>query len=223
MRGSNGNMMLMNADGGDRTSFQPEALNLFTMSNCADRYILFDAFKGSELWRTDGDGNNPTRLADEVFDSDCSPDGKWVLYSSSRVAVGTKLHRLPVEGGRPTEVAMLPENAVYIGHLAISPDGEWMSYDYLQLKPEIVPKLAITTAASDLPVQVLTEPADAQGLQWSPDGKGLQYLLTRKGATNVWEQRLAGGEPKQVTNFTSGQIFDFAWTRDGKKLPLLIS
>ena len=57
-------------------------------------------------------------------------------------------------------------------------------------------------------------------LHWSPDQKGLQYLLTRNGATNVWEQPLAGGTPHQVTNFTSGRIFDFSWTRDGKQLLL---
>lgn len=45
-------------------------------------------------------------------------------------------------------------------------------------------------------------------------------VLTRKGASNVWEQMLAGGEPKQVTNFTSGRIVDFSWTRDGKTLLL---
>jgi len=42
----------------------------------------------------------------------------------------------------------------------------------------------------------------------------------RSGAINVWEQRLAGGEPRRVTNFSSGQIFDFSWTQDGKQLLL---
>jgi Tol biopolymer transport system component len=46
----------------------------------------------------------------------------------------------------------------------------------------------------------------------------VQYLLTRNGATNVWEQALSGGEPRQVTRFTSGLMFDFAWSPDGKKL-----
>lgn len=221
VRGSDGNLMLMNADGGERMPFQPEALNLFAMSNCAERYIVFDVYKvGSELWRTDAGGNNATRLADEVYDSDCSPDGEWVLYSSSTIAVGTAVYRLPIVGGSRTPVAMLPENALYIGDVAISPDGEWITYDYLQLKPEIVPKLAIAPAAGGLPVQVFSEPADAWRLRWSPNGKGLQYLRTRKGATNVWEQPLTGGQPRQVTSFTSGQIFDFSWTRDGKKLLL---
>jgi hypothetical protein len=46
-------------------------------------------------------------------------------------------------------------------------------------------------------------------LRWSPDGKGLQSLVTRDGITNIWEQPLAGGKPKQLSKFTSGLIFDF--------------
>jgi Tol biopolymer transport system component len=61
-------------------------------------------------------------------------------------------------------------------------------------------------------------PSGAGPPHWSPDGKGLQYLLTRKGATNVWEQPLTGGEPRQVTDFPSGRIFGFSWSHDGKEL-----
>jgi Tol biopolymer transport system component len=44
------------------------------------------------------------------------------------------------------------------------------------------------------------------------------FLLTRNRATNIWEQRLAGGAPVQVTHFPSGDMFAFAWSRDGKQL-----
>ena len=58
------------------------------------------------------------------------------------------------------------------------------------------------------------------GLRWAPSGKALDYLLTRNGATNVWELSLTGGAPRQITNFTSGRVFDFAWSRDGQQLLL---
>jgi len=56
--------------------------------------------------------------------------------------------------------------------------------------------------------------------RWSPEGHRLQYMLTQNGTTNIWEQPLAGGNPKQITKFTSGQIFDFNWTANGKQLLL---
>jgi hypothetical protein len=61
-------------------------------------------------------------------------------------------------------------------------------------------------------------PGGIDGLRWSPDREGLQYLLTRAGATNIWQQPLAGGEPNQLTKFTSGLIFDFNWSSDHTKL-----
>jgi len=69
-------------------------------------------------------------------------------------------------------------------------------------------------------VNVFVRPIGGQKLHWSPDQKSVQYLLTRHGATNVWGQPLTGGPPRPVTDFTSGHIFDFAWSRDGKQLLL---
>ena len=37
---------------------------------------------------------------------------------------------------------------------------------------------------------------------------------------NLWLQPLDGGKPKQLTNFTSDQIWNWAWSRDGKQLAL---
>ena len=57
-------------------------------------------------------------------------------------------------------------------------------------------------------------------MRWSPDQKGIPYVLTKKGASNVWQQPLSGGDPHPITDFTSEHIYNFAWTRDGKKLLL---
>ena len=57
--------------------------------------------------------------------------------------------------------------------------------------------------------------------RWAEDSAAVQYLLTRDGTSNVWRQKLTGGPPKQITNFKSGLIFDFSWSRDGKQLGLI--
>ena len=59
----------------------------------------------------------------------------------------------------------------------------------------------------------------AQGLpQWSPDSHGVDFVLTRGGATNVWRQPVPSGTLKQITNFPSGIIRSFNWSPDGKIL-----
>jgi Tol biopolymer transport system component len=78
--------------------------------------------------------------------------------------------------------------------------------------------MGVVPVSGDAAPRSFALPLGSAGLHWSPDGKGLQFLLTRNGATNVWEQPLSGAAIRQVTQFTSGEIFDFSWSRDGKQL-----
>jgi eukaryotic-like serine/threonine-protein kinase len=206
-------IVLMNRDGSERTLVRPGVRNLLSMSSCGDRYLVFDSSEDNKmrLLRADTDGSNPTVLSDHAFGSACSPDGKWVMY-----ALPSHLYRVPVDGGSPTEIANA--RAGIFG--AISPDGQWVVYAYQDPPPAATPKLAVVPATGGAITHVFTRPSGTSGLAWSPDEKGIQYLLTRNGATNVWEQPLAGGPPHQVTGFTSDHIFDFSWTRDGKDLLL---
>src|SRR5262249_44336876 len=55
-------------------------------------------------------------------------------------------------------------------------------------------------------------------VRWSPDGQAITYVVTSNGASNVWSQLVAGGAPKQLTDFGSNQIFGFDWSSDGKWL-----
>jgi Tol biopolymer transport system component len=54
--------------------------------------------------------------------------------------------------------------------------------------------------------------------RWALEGEAVEYALTRNGVSNIWQQKLSGGSPKQITNFESGLISDFEWSRDGKQL-----
>jgi hypothetical protein len=83
--------------------------------------------------------------------------------------------------------------------------------------------MAVLSLDGGAPARVLPVPGavfDQRALSWSANSKALQYLLTKNGAGNLWEQPLQGGKPKQLTTFTDGQIFGFSWTLDCKELLL---
>jgi len=205
-------LVLMNPDGSQRTPLLPDAHNFNRVTACGDRYIVFDSFTPTQidLLRADADGANPTKLGEQAFDSECSPDGKWVLYGT-----GKKYFRVPVEGGALQEFLSVPATS---GLTAISPDGKWIAYAFQEGSPVPVAKYGVIAIEGGAPARTFSLPRGAQGLHWSPDAKGLQFRLTRNGGTNIWEQPLLGGAPRQVTSFTSGLIFDFCWSRDGRQL-----
>ena len=208
-------LVSMNSDGSQRTVLIPQMQNYISRSSCGDRYLLFDSFESGRLHllRTDVDGGNPVKLADDISVSQCSPDGTWLAYAADTTS-GTKIYRMGIDGGTPTEVA----SARGGGMLSISPDGKFLAYAFQEGSPTPQLKMGIIAGTGGSPVQVLPLPSGAGIMRWSPDGKAVQYILTRKGAGNIWEQPLTGGDPHQVTNFASGLIFGWCWSRDGKNM-----
>jgi dipeptidyl aminopeptidase/acylaminoacyl peptidase len=55
---------------------------------------------------------------------------------------------------------------------------------------------AAPTAA---PRRLTRNPASDASPRWAPDGRGLYFLSSRSGSSQVWYLGLAGGEPQQVT------------------------
>lgn len=217
VRSRTSDLVLMNADGTQRTVPMPQVRNYSSMSTCGDHYLLFDNYTGtqSELVRTDPDGSNPTTLAPRVDGSVCSSDGTWLAYALTD-ASGTTIYRLPIEGGSPTQIA----SAFGGGDFDLSPDGKFVVYSFQEGKPVPAVKFAVISASGGPPLHVFPQPTGANSLHWSPDGKAVQWHMIRAGAANIWEQPLSGGPPRQVTHFTSGRIFDFSWSRDSKQLLL---
>jgi serine/threonine protein kinase/Tol biopolymer transport system component len=213
-RSADGDLWLINPDSGERTVLVPQAHNLRSISSCGDRYVVFDSYRDGkvELSRADADGSNGVKLAEDVRDSECSPDGKWIFYS-----IKDTIYRMPSEGGEGIKLVSVPVEAFLV---RVSPDGNQVAFGYQEGSPVPVVKLG-TVAATGGTFQFISQvPIGARTVRWAPSGKALQYRLTRNGASNIWEQPLAGGEPHQITKFSSGLIFDFAWSRDSKQLVL---
>jgi eukaryotic-like serine/threonine-protein kinase len=213
LKNEHNELVSMNPDGSERTVVIPQLLNYISRSVCGERYLLFDSYEGSklQLMRADPDGSNLVKLSDDVGTSECSPDGKWLIYQSHE-----KTYRLAVEGGTPTEIANAPGG----GDSVISPDGNFVAVSLQEGDPVPQLKVKVIPAHGGSAIQVFPLPSGVGNVRWSPNGKALHYVLTRNAASNIWEQPLSGGNPRQFTQFTSGLIFDFSWSKDGKQLLL---
>jgi eukaryotic-like serine/threonine-protein kinase len=230
-----GNLLSLSPDGSGSTQLTPNDHASWDPSVCGDgRYIVYSAYEQQKfgIWRIDADGSNRTRIADETFAASprCSPDGKWVIYLRGP---SWTLMRVIITGEKPPEMLTQSPAPGSRSVPAFSSDGKRIAYIGSSSSPVENPSSPSSSQPNQLkviafdggaPLQQFDWPVSA-GLffgspHWAPSGDAIDYVLTHNGVSNIWRQNLAGGAPKQITNFESGQIFDFDWSREGKQLAL---
>jgi DNA-binding winged helix-turn-helix (wHTH) protein/Tol biopolymer transport system component len=146
----------------------------------------------------------------------CSLRGDAVFYVTPDQP--QQVMRVPIEGGNPVTIAKIREGVLVT--LRISPDGNFLAYAFYNgSKPNTRLSLSVLRASDGGLVNAIEEAKlGAWDFYWSPDGKALDYVSAEDEWTDVWEKPLAGGEPKRITHFGSGEVSDFRWSRDGKRL-----
>ncbi len=166
------------------------------------------------IWKMKLDGSNPVRITEsEDYNPEVSHDGKWLLFDSWKS--GTRsLWRLQIDGKDTATLfcasATRPK---------ISPDGRFVLCRYYD-EAEKRDRMGLLSFPDGKLLSLFDLPltASANAFQWAPDGKSVHYVDTRKGISNVWAFDYAKNSTRQVSTFTSGRIFAFAWSPDGRNL-----
>ncbi len=130
-------------------------------------------------------------------------------------------YRVPIGGGTREPVfadrTLLPRQ---FRMRSVSPDGRWAVGVYSE-PPDA--GMAVVPVDGRGPVRRFTytyTPVDAFTTSWAPGGQAIEDLVFRDGAVNLWRFPLDGSSPRPVTTFTSEQIINYRWSRDGKTLGL---
>jgi eukaryotic-like serine/threonine-protein kinase len=215
-RAGNSDLWITEADGSNtRQLTHGEGLNLYPAVSPDGRTVVFTSTRtGAEtVWRMDLDGGNPVQLTRNglEFSPKITPDGKDVVYQS---LMRQGIFKVALTGGEPTE--LIPDFAF---EPSVSPDGKLLAV--AKVRPTGNNYLDILPLAGgpsirqfDLPVLAMS----GNPSSWTHDSRGLIYLDSRDGVSNLWLQPLAGGKPRQMTNFSSDRIYSFDWSKDGKQL-----
>jgi Tol biopolymer transport system component len=214
----------VNAAGGQPKPLTTEPSFLESVAAPPDgRYFVLSSNRArhSHLFRVERDGANLRQLTQgESFeiDSDCSPDGRWIVYASLPIVPDKiekyQLWKIPAEGGVPIRLTDSKADEP-----RFSPDGKWISY--VHWEEPVRYKLVIISADGGAPVKTFNALDSAvlnAGCRWTPDGQALTYIVTNKGVSNIWAQPLNGSPPYPLTNFNSGEIYNYDFAPDGQRL-----
>ncbi len=122
-----------------------------------------------------------------------------------------------IDGGALVRLTEQPANTPHY-----SPDGKYISY--ISTDKNGHEKLAIMSSRGGALIETFETVKDAElniGCHWTPDGQALIYISVQKGVGNLWLQPVGGdAAPRQLTDFKSGDIYNFAFSRDGTRIYL---
>jgi WD40 repeat protein len=199
-----------------RRQLTTHARDDFNPASSPDGTIVFasDRSGASGLWAMSDAGESSVRQLTNGGDSrpTISRDSSVVFQRGVIQSAPIELWRMPLTGGaavRLTEgVAIRP---------AVSPDGRLVAYYWLT--PERW-TLAVMPLNGGKPLQIfpLSPTHCGRTVRWSPDSQSLAYIDCADGVSNIWIHKLDGSPPRRLTDFGSGHITTFDWSRDGTQL-----
>jgi len=217
--GENLTIWVMNPDGSDQHQIGLQMPFVEELRATPDgHFFIFSARRNgfSHLYRIGTNGRDLKQLTDGESDevsSTISPDSRWVYYVSDFREGGVSkahLRKTSMDGSQTVnlkelEGGLLPD---------LSPNGKFIA-------ALVGRKLTILSSSDGTLMNSLDAHKWAHwwtGARWTPDGQSLTYLVPRENTSNVWVQALSGSAPRQLTTFPKGYIYEYAFSRDGKKL-----
>ncbi len=210
------------ADGSNRHALLHDNFSTSNSISCGNgKYVMFSsplrAPGGSvSIWRMDAGGGNLKRITEGPIDwpAMCSPDGKWMLYSS--LSNGKFVpKKILVDGGTPIQVS---DSVLTCGCINVSPDGTQIAY---QTQPSTGGAVVIQILDFETlkPIKTLQRDPRAVGeIRYTADGKFIGYPVREKGQYALFVSPIDGSPGHTVTDFGSDYILDFRWNSDGTKL-----
>jgi serine/threonine protein kinase len=215
------------SDGGEKQLTKDSGNNMFPAASPSGKYIVFSSNrKGAySVWRMDADGNNPLQLTNFAEGMDGEPqisgDGESVIFFRQKNdGSRANIMKVSINGGEASPV--LPESAASTIFPRISFDGKqlaFVSFTYDSKTSSFEDSIKIVDLNGDKPLQNEKQVSlpSTNNYQWSPDGKALTYV-NRAGIDNLWNISITDKKETPLTDFKSGNLSRFAWSRDGKRL-----
>jgi len=190
-------------------------------SACDDgRTVVFgtNSPSGDRVWKIDVQTGVSSALTDGPSESFpmCGGTGNWIFYLEQGSG-SSFIFKLPLTGGPPVRLSDRPAYSPPFP----SADGRHVAFATLDKDGKVV--LAVVSAENGAlevqPTIPSTLDQSSHSAEWTPDNRSMSLSDIRTGTPNMWALPVFGNSPeRQLTHFTSGQIWAFRYSRDGKSV-----
>ena len=209
-------LWMMDTNGSRKLLTEGSSGNFYPSVTADGRHLIFMSRRTGALhiWSMDVQTGALTQLTNGSEEQwpQVSADGKWVYYNSWDSGAAS-IWKVSINGGQPVQV--ISESSY---HPKPSPDGNLLAYANVSDAPAASRRKVVSVKGGPA-IYSFVGPLKRLGpVYWSKDGRALLYADQRDGVGNIYSQPLEGGEPKQLTHFTDGQIYFFDQSWDGKRL-----
>jgi len=131
-----------------------------------------------------------------------SPDGKWILYSLSKVDSAkdkyeSKLYMVSISG---EETVQLTEDTKGAGQANWSPDNKYISFITRSKSDETSSQVFLMNRKGGEPVQLTNIKGEIQGYKWFPDGKKLLMEIRESNTADTAKSKVR--KPYEIDRFT---------------------
>ena len=176
---------------------------------------------GDHIWRVDLQSGSATTLTSGAGESvpQCSAVGDQIFYWGQVAGGVSYIFKMPSSGGPPVRVS----DRIALSPPFLSPDSHHLVFATPR-KDGIVVLAVVSTESGAMEFEKrvpLTFDLSVRAVNWFPDNRSMAIADTRTGTPNLRSLTVLGeGPEKQLTHFTSGILWDFHYSFDGKSLAM---
>ncbi|MFZ0231520.1 MAG: protein kinase [Candidatus Acidiferrales bacterium] len=222
----NWDLFISDADGGNVRQLTYDKVFHQSPAVCDHgRAVVFASDSGGtpHLWTLDLQSGISTKLTNGAGEQEpaCDAAGESVFYLGQAQVGATYVFKVPVSGGKPVQVS----DRIAIAGPMVSYDGQHIAFQSNGKNGKII---AVNIeggveSKSDLELAETFDPSSRLA-RWIPGERAVAFVDIRTGVPNLWKkQPIATAPETQLTHFTSGMIWDFRYSPDGKYIAIVRS
>jgi Tol biopolymer transport system component len=183
---------------------------------------VFGQFLGGDVWAIDLATGKETKLIDNAFNPDYSPDGKRIAVDASW-AGPRRIWAVDQRGYNPQQLTSDVSEGINHVRPRWAPDGARIVFQNIERTKFDVRVFDLLNGRS---IWITNDAVQDLNPVWSPSGNFIYFSSYRGGGINIWRVAVSAdgavyGAPQQLT-IGAGQDVEIAVSRDGKRVAFSI-